>query len=248
MLEDFVVVPGAAQRLRSCSLGVHLDAFCARLSDLGYRRPTIRDKLGVVTDLARWMAEEHLAVGDLDDWCVAAFLDAQRRRGRTCRGFRPTVLLLLEQLRSAGVTPAPVPAGDDSPMAALLTRYEGYLRQERALVASTIAGYLPFVRALVAERLEGGAACPDGLRPGDVRDFLLARVRRMAPKRAQYMATAVRSFLRFPFLRGAHGTDLALAVPMVRHAITSLARRPRSEMGDSVSLRRYRPLKLLSPL
>ena len=35
MLEDFFVVPAAAQRLRSCSLGVHLDAFCARLADLG---------------------------------------------------------------------------------------------------------------------------------------------------------------------------------------------------------------------
>ena len=216
MLENFFVVPAAAQRLRSCSLGVHLDAFCARLSDLGYRRPTIRDKLGVVADLTRWMAEEHLAVVDLDERRVDQFLDARRRRGRTCRGFRPTVLLLLEQMRSAGVMPTPVPAGDDSPMATLLTRYEGYLRRERALAESTIAGYLPFVRALVAERLDGGAACPDGLRPGDVRDFLLARVRRMAPKRAQYMATAVRSFLRFLFLRGANRTDLALAVPTVR--------------------------------
>jgi len=216
MLEDFFVVPAAAQRLRSCSFGVHLDAFCARLSDLGYRRPTIRDKLWVVTDLTRWMAEEHLAVGDLDARRVDEFLDARRRRGRTCRGFRPTVLLLLEQLRAAGVVPTPAPAGDDSPMAALLTRYEGYLRRERALAESTIAGYLPFVRALVAERLDGGAAYPDGLRPGDLRDFLLARVRRMAPKRAQYMGTALRSFLRFLFLRGETGTDLALAVPTVR--------------------------------
>ena len=165
MLEDFFIVPAAAQRLRSCSLGVHLDAFCARLSDLGYRRPTIRDKLGVVADLTRWMAEEHLAVVDLDERRVDQFLDARRRRGRTCRGFRPTVLLLLEQMRSAGVMPTPVPAGDDSPMATLLTRYEGYLRRERALAESTIAGYLPFVRALVAERLDGGAACPTARAP-----------------------------------------------------------------------------------
>ncbi len=87
MLEDFFVVPAAAQRLRSCSLGVHLDAFCACLADLGYRRPTIRHKLGVVTDLTRWMAEEHMAVVDLDERRVDEFLDARRRRGRTCRGF-----------------------------------------------------------------------------------------------------------------------------------------------------------------
>src|SRR5436190_17429265 len=68
---------------------VHLDAFCARLSDLGYRRPTIRDKLGVVADLTRWIAEEHLAVADLDERRVDQFLDTRRRRGRTRRGFRP---------------------------------------------------------------------------------------------------------------------------------------------------------------
>ncbi len=215
MVEDFVV-PAAAQRLRSGVLGAQVDAFCGRLTDLGYARPTIRDKLGVVTALTRWMAEEHLAVVDLDERRVDEFLEARRRRRRAWRGFRPTVLLLLEQMRSAGVVPTLKRAGDDSPTAALLTRYEEYLRRERALAEGTIAGYLPFVRALVAERLDGGGAGPEGLRPADVRDFILARVRRMAPKRGQYMAAAVRSFLQFLFLRGASETDLALAIPTVR--------------------------------
>jgi site-specific recombinase XerD len=216
MLEDFFVVPAAAQRLRSCVLGPHLDAFCTRLVDAGYRRPTIRHKLWVVTGLTRWMAQRHVAVVDLDERRVGEFLDARRRRGRCCRGFRSTMLLLLEQMRSASVLPAREVARDESPMADLMAGYVEYLRRERALTEGTIAAYLPFVRALVTERHQGGAARPDRLCPGDVRDFLLARVRRMAPKRAQYMATAVRSFLRFLFLRGESETDLALAVPTVR--------------------------------
>ncbi len=226
MLEDFFIVPAAAQRLRSCALGVHLDGFCTQLADLGYRRATIRHKLWVVTSLARWMAGKHVAVVDLDEQRVEKFLSARRRRGRTCRGFRGTMLLLLERLRSTGVVPTPTPVCDDSPMAALLARYEGHLRRERALAETTIAGYLPFVRACVTECLDGGAARPDSLRPADVRGFLLTRVHRMVPKRAQFMASALRSFLRFLFLRGEIGTDLSHTVPTVRQwPVERLARR-----------------------
>jgi site-specific recombinase XerD len=216
MLGDFFVVAAAAQRLRSCIFGPYLEAFCARLVDAGYRRPTIRYKLWVISGLTRWMARRRVAVVDLDERRAGEFIDARRRRGRSCRGFLSTVRQLLEQLRSSGVLPTAEATCDDSSMAALLMRYEAYLRRERALSEVTIAGYLPLVRSLVAERLDGGAAPPDRLRSSDVRDFLLARVRRMAPKRAQYMATAVRSFLRFLFLRGESETDLALAVPTVR--------------------------------
>ena len=85
------------------------------------------------------MSAKRLAVGDLDEVRVHEFLDARRRRGRTCRGFRPTALLLLQQLRGVGAVPMPDLAHDDSPVAVLLARYEGYLRRERALEKCTIA-------------------------------------------------------------------------------------------------------------
>lgn len=232
MLEEFFVVPAAAKRLRSCAFGAHLDEFCSFLVDGGYAEPTIRHKLWVLSDLARWIAHEHLAVGDLDEQRVDEFLEVRRRRGRSCRGFRSTALQLIEQLRCAGVVPAPEPIRDDSPSAVLLRRYEGYLRQERALTESTISAYLPFVRELMAERLKGGTARPDSLRPDDIREFLLVRARRMAPKRAQRMGTALRSFLRFLFLRGETGSDLALAVPTVRR--WRLSSIPRHLPGEDV--------------
>ncbi len=216
MLEDHFAVPEAAQRLRSCVLGVHLDVFCARLADLGYRRATIRHKLWVVSGLARWMTNERVTVADLDERRVDEFAEARKRRGRTCRGFRRTLLQLLEQLRSTGDVQRPEPDCDNSPAAVLLARYEGHLQRERALAVSTISAYRPFVRAFIAEHLESGSGRPDALRTRDVEDFLLARVRRMAPKRGLLMGTALRSFLRFLFLRGETGMDLALAVPTVR--------------------------------
>lgn len=216
MLEDFFVVPAAARRLRSCVFGAHLDEFCSFLVECGYAVPTIRYKLWVLSDLARWMTNEHLAVVDLDEQRVDEFLEVKRRRGRSCRGFRTTALQLIEQLRCTGVVPAPESVRDDSPSAVLLRCYEGYLRQERALADSTVSAYLPFARDLMAERLNGGAARSDSLFAADIREFLLGRARRMAPRHAQFMGTALRSFLRFLFLRGETGSDLALAVPTVR--------------------------------
>ena len=216
MPEDFVVVTAAAQRLRSYGLGAYLDAFGVRLAELGYRPATIRSKLGVLGDLARWMELERVAVADLDERRVDAFLAARRRHGRTGRGGRRTALQLLEQLRGAGLVRAPEPAPDATPAAALLARYEHYLRVERALAPATVKGYRPFVRAFVLERLAGDATRPGDLRARDVRDFLLVRVRGMAPRYAQQMAIALRSLLRFLFVSGETDTDLAPAIPTVR--------------------------------
>lgn len=216
MLEQFISDPAAAQWLRSCIVGAHLDEFCAMLIDRGYRFSTIQNKLWVVTSLARWMAKKDLLVIDLDERRVDEFLHLQRRRGRTCRGHRHTILQLIEQLRSAGVIPKPEPACDNSPLALLLTRYEGYLRQERALAESTISAYLVCIREFVIDHLDGGVARADSIRAVDVHAFLLGQVRHMTPKRAQYMAAALRSFLRFGFQRGEIQIDLSLAVPTIR--------------------------------
>jgi site-specific recombinase XerD len=244
MLEDFFVDPVAARRLRSCLLGRYLDAFCARLVGLGYRRPTIRHKLWVVRCVTRWMAKEGVAVADLDERRVDEFVDARQRRGRTCRGCRRTLLQLIELLRLAGFVRTPELACDDSPGAALLERYESHLRQERVLAENTVVGYRPFVRTFIAEHLEGRAGSsvrPAALGIRDVRDFLLARIRSMAPKRGQFMGTALRSFLRFLFLRGETVTDLARAVPTVRQWRLSSVPRHMSA-GDVERLLRARDL------
>lgn len=215
MLEDFII-PAAAERLRSSLFGEHVEAFCERLAELGYRPATIRHKLWTVSVLARWMADRGHAITDLDEASVDDFLAARRGCARTARGLRRTALMLLEQVRSAGAVPAAETACDDSPHAALLAQYEVYLRQERAITEGTISEYVSIAHTFVGERVHEAGAGPDSLEAEDVRDFLLARVHRVAPKRAQYLGSALRSFLRFLFARGKTKTDLALAVLTVR--------------------------------
>lgn len=215
MLEDSVV-SAAVERLRATIFGEHVEAFCARLAERGYRRASIRHKLWTVSALARWMADQGYAIIDLDEACVAGFLFVRRARGRTCRGMRHTGLALLEHLRVAGALPSPEAARDDSPFAAVLGQYTAYLRHERSVTEDTASEYVSIARTFVSERLEKAGARPDSLDIEDVRDFLLDRVHRVAPKRAQYLGSALRSFFRFLFARGEIRSDLALAVVTVR--------------------------------
>ena len=211
MLEDFI--PAAAEGLRSTPLGAHLDAFCALLSKRGYCNQTIREKLWTIARLARWMVSTRIALVDLDERVVEQFVSTQRRSS-----VRTTLLQLLQQLRDNGVLRAHPPIRDGAPGALLVARYAEYLRQERGLATCSVQGYLAIVSPFVDQQLRGGASSPDSLRANDLREFLLNRIRHVVPKRAQYVATALRSFLRFLFLRGEIGSDLALTVPTVRQA------------------------------
>ena len=211
MWEDFII-PAAAERLRVSVLGAHVEAFCARLAELGYRPTSIREKLRTVSVLARWMADRGHASTDLDEASVAEFLVARRARGRTGRGLRRTGLALLAHLRSAGAIPTPEAPCAESPLAALLAQYAVYLRQERAVTEGTIAAYVSIAHTFVSERRHEADARPAFLDADDVHEFLLAQVRRVAPKRAQYVGSALRAFLRFLFARGETPTDLARAV------------------------------------
>jgi len=212
-MED-TLVPVAAQPPRCCVLGVDLDAYCQQLAVLGYAPGTIRDKRRILTELRGWLSGEHLTIADLDERRVERFVEARRRRGRRCRGVAGTVQQLLEQLRSTGALPPPEPTGNDSPEALLLARYEHYLRHQRRLAESTITGYQAEAQALITMHLQGAVPHAGWLDAARVQDFLMGRVRQLSPQRAPHMATALRSFLRFLFLRGE--TDLALAVPTVR--------------------------------
>ena len=133
MVED-ARLTGAVGRVRSSLFGAHVDAFLTSHEELGYRPSTIEQKLEGLADLSRWMVERQLALGDLDEQRIGEFINALRGSGRNWRGVRPALLLLLDQLRLTCVVPDVEAVRDESPGAAVLSRYEGYLRRERGEV------------------------------------------------------------------------------------------------------------------
>ncbi len=216
MRKQLRIHPAAMKRPRSSVLGRHLEEFSRSLEERGYTTATIQQKSGLLRRLAAWMESQELQVRELDERSAKAFITGRSRRGLRRGGVPETVRQFIEYLRSRGAVARPVAACDGSVGAAILGRYEAYLRAERGLSSETISGYLFLVRPFVIDALAEGEGALAALSVGKIHAFLLTRARRVAPQRIQAAAKALRSFLRFLFLRGHTPADLSRGVPTVR--------------------------------
>ena len=111
-----------------------------------------------------------------------------------------------------------------APAEVLLERYRCYLLAERGLQAAVARGYVDSVRSFVACRAGAGSADLGQLTAGEVTAFLVGESRRLAPKTAQRLATALRSLLRFWHLQGLISGPLDQAVPKVANRRPGLPR------------------------
>jgi site-specific recombinase XerD len=193
-------------------LVVQLQRFTASLIEQGYADETVRWKVKLVTDFGRWLQRNGVAVADLDEPLVEAFL---KRKHRERRGNLRTLQQFLDHLRRQNVVPARNLPCDRSPLARLLNRYETHLRTERGLVAHTIQQYQSFARKFVLERFRRRPLLLKAVKASDISDFVLRYTHGLHVKRAQLMTTAFRSFFRFLFQKGELRADLAASVPTV---------------------------------
>ena len=217
MSEDLLKESIEAERLRGDRLGAHLDSAARSLVDLGYASSTVRTCLWCLADFSGWIERSDVAVGDLDDRIVDAFVNERQRQGRLHRSHRPAVRCLVEYLRAQGVvrTPTPERTSEPSPAARLVSQYEEHLRAERGLAPATLVCYRPYVRRFVDERFGEQPLRLRELVPADVSSFILRYAHSMSPGTAKLMVTALRSFLRFLFQRGQIEANLADVVPAV---------------------------------
>ena len=191
---------------------VQLQRFLTSLIEQGYADETVRWKVKRIADFGQWLKQKGVAVADLGEALVEAFL---KRQHRDRRGDLRTLQQFLDQLRRQHVVPARNLPCDRSPLAHILNQYETHLRTERGLVAHTIEQYQSFVRKFLGERFRGQPLLLKAVKACDISDFVLRHTPRMNVKRAQVMTTAFRSFFRFLFQKGEIGTDLAASVPSV---------------------------------
>lgn len=215
MLEKFLERLETDRREQRNPLFVHARSFAASLMERGYAATTMQSKLGLIVDLGRWLGRRGLAVTDLDERRIETFIAGRRRNGLCRRGDRTTVRQLLDHLREHNVVPNVTPTRDESPLAAILDRYEKHLRSERGLTTATIINYLPFARKFLNDRFGEGPFFLREVRPSDISGFVLRHARSMNCRRAQLMTSAFRSFFRFLFQHGELPVDLAPSVPTV---------------------------------
>jgi site-specific recombinase XerD len=198
--------------MRGSQLGFHLRTFANSLVEDGYTDRTIELKLGLLACLGRWLQPSKLAITDLDERLLKAFL---KQRRRVHGGDLKTLGQFLDHLQKRGIVSVPKLVCDRSPLAAILNQYETYLRSERGLVAHTILNYQTCVRKFLLERFREGPFGLQKIRPSDISGFVLRHGPNMAVGTAHQMTTAFRSFFRFLFQRGELQADLTASVPMV---------------------------------
>ena len=211
MLESSFPNLGIVNRLPD-QLVVQFRRFTASLIEQGYAGETVRLKVKLVMDFGEWLKRNRVAVADLDERRVEAFL---KHRRRVHKGDLKTLQQFLAHLRRQDVVPARNLPCDRSPLAHILNRYETHLRTERGLVAHTILEYQSFVRKFLLARFHGRPLLLKALKASDISDFILRHTPGMDVRRAQLMTTAFRSFFRFLFQKGELQADLAASVPTV---------------------------------
>jgi len=107
----------------------------------------------------------------------------------------------------------PHPQSEEEPQ---VSRYVNYLRNDRGLAKNSVLVYAPFIRGLLVDQVtKTGSVSVDAFDPTSIRSFLLERIHGRSGEYARLLATALRSFFRFLFLRGELPTDLSASVPTV---------------------------------
>ena len=203
--------------LSSDLLNLHVEEFLGQLRTSGYAEPSIRRKHLVVSAFARWVKLQQIAVDRLSDSDIVAFV--QRRRTRVSRKKVERVALgqLLLYLRTKSVVktlPAPITG---SPTDDLEQRYTEYLLQGRGLTENSRRVYVPLIRGFLACQTAGGSGLPGASFDAQmIRNYLLLHSVDRSSENTQILATALRSFFHFLFLRGDTPVDLAVSVPTVR--------------------------------
>lgn len=186
----------------------------------GYSERSLRRKQRVFVGFVEWMQARGVSLTALGPPLVRAYL----RRHGVRRSKHRTALeraALNGLLRHVGGASAVAAEGFESPKDARLESLEAsyveYLRDRRGLAQRSIRVYLPYVRSFLGAWLASSAKDPGGVLDASfVRSFLLGRIRGRSTEWAKLQAAALRSVLRFLFLRGDVALDLSLAVPPLR--------------------------------
>ena len=152
------------------------------------------------------------------------YLAARRAAGYTGYLTPKALAPLLGYLRELGVAPEAEIAAPATHAEALLERYRRYLLAERGLREKVVRGYVDSVRPFVVSHAAADGTDLRWLTAGDVTAFLTGESRRLAPKTAQRLATALRSLLRFWHVEGLISGPLDRAVPKVANRRPGLPR------------------------
>lgn len=182
--------------------------FASRLESLGYTWLSIRPVLFVFVFVSHWLRARRLRPGNLTTERVEHL-----RRARRGDNYRRSLAKVLQFLRGVGAVPPVRPIARCTSLDRLLDRYRKYLTDERGLSGGVVREY-----GMRARRFLEGRPRDAQLRrltAGEVREFLRHEARGFSSRHAGWVATALRSLVRFLHAEGRIPASLVGAVPSI---------------------------------
>lgn len=195
----------------------HREALRSALLALGYTPLSAANLLRLAAHLSRWLEGRALGLAQLSTEHVAEFLDIRRAEGYshflTARALAP-ILGYFERIGVVSLS-APTPAASRA-SDQLLYGYAQYLQYERCLTKGCVRSYSAVAREFLCWRFPGDQA-PEvaALGAHEVTSFALSMAGRYSTGAAKLAVTALRSFLRYLYLRGQIALELTGALPAI---------------------------------
>jgi integrase/recombinase XerD len=197
-------------------LQLHVDSFVNHLHDRRYIPQSVSIKRSIVMAFGRWSQSKRIFIDNLNEDHLSAFVKRRPTRPASAVEMR-ALRQFLTHLRIERGLPILSGGKSASPAEELTQRYIDYLRSERGLAKNSILVYAPCVRDFLTYRLaKMGDLSLRTLDAETIRTFLLERIAHRSSEPARLLTIALRSLLRFLFLRGETPRDLSPAVPLVR--------------------------------
>ena len=185
--------------------------FAQELDRRGYPRERVTRHLQLFAHLSRWLEREGLAAEELNQERVAEYLETRRAQGYAEVPSQRWVTTLLGWVPGLTLVPATTD-GPKSPVETVLEDYRHHLAAERGLSAGTIRGYVEVARCFLSHRDQTAGLDLSGLTAAEVTAYVVRECRQRHVGSAKVMVTGLRSLLRYLFLSGYTGRQLAGAV------------------------------------
>jgi site-specific recombinase XerD len=164
--------------------------------------------LFVFAFVSRWLGTRRLRPGNL----TAVHLE-QLRCARRSDNYRRSLSKVVQFLRGVGVVPPVHPIARRTGLDRLLDRYREYLSDQRGLSVGVVRWYCTLARRFLERRPRG--AHLRRLTAGEVREFLRDEARGFSSRHAGWVATGLRSLVRFLHAEGRIPASLVGAVPSI---------------------------------
>lgn len=215
MIDYFNPRPQDLHPFKTGPLATYLDGFAAILAQRRYCKRNGWRKIWLAADLSGWLKRKHLRASELDEKKLTLFLKAWWKKTPRRSGDFTTTTLLLRHLRLLRIIPKPAASSPPGLIGLIEQDYRNFLIQERGFMPATVEQYLRVMRRFLSHQFQSGKARLKNLRASDVTAFMLLDSSRRGHRSTQYMATALRNFLGYLFLRGRTAINLAGVVPLV---------------------------------